>query len=507
MNFGSFHLRRDRHALAPASHVPEAMRHLQALVANIAAVLSGKVVVAVAGMATMMVLARSLGPQDFGYYRTVFTYVAFAAVFGDLGLYMVSLREMSRPGADASRVFSTALPLRLTSSVCVLALASAIGWLFPYDRIVKWGIFIGAAIYTCIQASELLIAVFQSVRKQGRNAVAEASGALAALGAVGIMALLHKGPLHMLAAALLGSLIALAISWRLATRLVPLHYRINLRSWKVYLALGVPIAGSQILGMAMLRGDSLILSVFQPASAVGLYGISTKLFEVAASIPIMFGGLMMPALTTAASRVREDFPRVLGNSVDTAAIYGIAAILALAPFAPDVLDLIAGAKFAAGASALAVISIALCLSAVSQVLRFALVACERQRMVLMVDAVACTVAFCAYFGLIPAYSILGAAAGTVMAEGSSLIGMLVALKRAGLRLPSARTPAKALGAGLIAFGTMLFFDEFDTPWIVSLLLGESVYFGVLWLAHAIPPQLLDAIFRRRASLQRSARAG
>src|SRR4029077_6927389 len=178
----------------------------------------------------------------------------------------------------------------------------------------------------------------------------------------------------------------------------------------------------------------------------------------------MFGGLMMPALTTAFAHDRADFPRVLGHTVDTAVIYGVGTILALAPFAPQVLSLIAGPDFAAGAPALIVISFAIGLAGLSHVLRFALVAYERPRLILAADAAACLLGFVAYFVLIPKFSLLGAAVGTVVAEAGSLLGMLRGLRRAGVPMPSLVNLAKALGAGVLAFAAIMACNQLDVPW-------------------------------------------
>jgi O-antigen/teichoic acid export membrane protein len=476
------------------------MSRLRVLLANVAAVVSGKAVAAVAGLATIMVLTRHLGPQDFGYYRTVLTYAAFASVLADGGMYMVTLREMSRPDVDAARVAGTAIPLRLASSIGVLSLACALVWAFPYDRIVKWGVLIGAAVYTCTQAGELLVAIFQSVLKQGRNAIAEGTGALVTLACVWALSVAHGGTLAMLGATLCGSLLAVTISWRLAWRLVAFRLRWDVARWRQLLLLGLPIAGSQILTMAILRGDSLILSLFQPAAAVGLYGVSTKIFELATSLAFMFGGLMMPALTTAFAHDRAAFPRVLTHTVDTAAIYGVGAVVALVPFAPQVLSLIAGADFAGGAPALIVISFAIGLSALSHVLRFALVAYERPRLIFEADAAACVLGFVAYFALIPTFSLLGAAAGTVIAEGCSLVGMLRGLRRAGIPLPSPVNLLKAVGAGLMALAAIRACNRLE--WPLALLVGGAIYLALLALTHAIPPELIASVFQRR--YQRSA---
>jgi O-antigen/teichoic acid export membrane protein len=466
------------------------MSRLRVLAANMAAVIGGKAATAVVGLLTVVALTRHLGPTEFGYYRTVLTYSAFAAVLADSGLYMVTLREMSGNGVDAGRALGNALPLRIVSTGSVLLAAAAVAWLTPYDPPVKWGTLIGAAIYTCLQTSDFLIAAFQSVLKQARNAIAEVTGAVVTLAAVSALALTHVGALPMLGATLVGAAVALGVSIRLVRRPVPFRIRFELPLWRQYLIAGLPLAGAQILGMAMLRGDSLLLSLFQPAAAVGLYGVPAKLFEITTSVPYMLAGLMMPALTASAPSDREDFRRQLGSTLDAAAVYGVAIVIAFAPFAGRLLALISGARFAAGAPALIVISFAIALAGCTHVLRFTLVACGRPRLVLTADALACTCAFAAYFALIPRFSLLGAAAGTVIAEASALIAMSVALRRAGRRLPSLLNPAKAVIAGALAVLSMKYLTACGAAWLLALAAGGALYLAVLMLTRAIPRQLL-----------------
>jgi O-antigen/teichoic acid export membrane protein len=474
------------------------MSMLRSLATNMAAVASGKAMTAVAGLLMIMVLTRHLGPTEFGYYRTVLTYCAFAAVLADCGLYMINLREMSRPGADPARVAGNTLALRFVSTGSMLIAAAAFAWVTPYDSTVKWGVIIGAAIYTCLQASDFLISVFQSVLKQGRNAVAEVVGAVATLAVVWLLATLtHAGAIPMLGATLLGAALAMGISWRLAHRLVPFRLSFDLPLWRHFLVAGLPIAGAQILGMAMLRGDALLLSLYQPAADVGLYGVPSKLFEIATSIPYQFAGLMMPAFTAGAKNGRQEFGTALRNAVDVGALYGVGAVLALAFFAPQILTLMAGAEFAAGAPALVFISVAIALAGMTHILRFALVACEKPRFVLVADSVACACAFATYFALIPRYSFVGAAIGTVVAEVAALVCMLIGLQRAGRPLPSILNPLKALVSGAVAGAVMIFLQRFELFWLMNLVIGGGVYLVCLALTRAIPRDLVLSVLRRR----------
>jgi len=476
------------------------MAKSRALMTSMAAVTAGKGATAVAGLLTIMVLTRELGPQEFGYYRTVLTYSAFASVLADLGIYLVGLREMSRPGADAARVIGNALLLRLVSTAGVLLAAACLALALPYDKEVKQGIFLGAAIYTAIQGSEMLVAVFQLVTKQAGSALAEAGGALATLLAVWGLSKLDVGVLPMLVGTLFGALVAISVSWTLARRLVPFRLRFEPAVWRQYFVAGLPIAGSHILSMAMLRGDTLLLSLFKPASDVGLYGVPTKMFELTTSLPYMFAGLMMPMLTAAAARQGGagpgEFSRLLGRSLDAMLMYGVGAILALSVFAPELLSFISGAEFAAGAPALIVLSFAALLTALSIVLRFSLIALDRPRAVLAADGASCAIALVAYLILIPYLSFLGAALGTMLAEASVLFAMLWGLQHAGQALPRMASIGKTLVAGGTAGAAIWLMSRLSLHWMLALVVGGSLYVALLALTGAVPREFVDSLLKR-----------
>ncbi len=116
---------------------------------------------------------------------------------------------------------------------------------------------------------------------------------------------------------------------------------------------------------------------------------------------------------------------------------------------------------------------------------------------LVSDAVACGFAFVAYFALIPRFSFIGAASGTVIAEACALVAMLYAVKRAGRSLPSFKNPVKAVFCGAVAAGAMTGLVRLDLPWFLTLVIGGAVYLGGLALTHAIPRELILSVLRRR----------
>jgi len=180
-------------------------------------------------------------------------------------------------------------------------------------------------------------------------------------------------------------------------------------------------------------------------------------------------------------------------------MYGVAVILALSVFAPDILLLLSGKDFVTGAPALAILGVATALTALSFVLRFALLAIDEARRVLIADACACTVALIAYLILIPRYSFVGAALGTVIAEGSILLAMLFALRHCGRALPRLVAAPRVVLAGVLACGAMAGLEYLHLYWMISLVAGGGLYVGLLVLLRAIPKEFISDLKRKPAS--------
>jgi O-antigen/teichoic acid export membrane protein len=239
------------------------------------------------------------------------------------------------------------------------------------------------------------------------------------------------------------------------------------------------------------------LSLFKPAAAVGLYGVPTKMFELATSLPYMFAGLMMPLLAKAAPQPGKEFSRLLGRSLDAMLIYGVGAMLALGACAPQLLSFISGPEFAEGAPALVILAVAGIFASLSITLRFSLIALDRPRFVLLADAASCAIALVAYFVLIPTYSLYGAAIGTAIAEFSVYIAMLVGVKKAGQPLPPMLASVKTIIAGVTAGGAIWLALRIEWNWMLALAVGGAVYVVLLALTGALPREFLENLKKKK----------
>lgn len=457
-----------------------------AIATNFTIAVLGKAVGVVAGIATTALLTRQLGATDYGYYRAILAYTLVPVALADLGLYAVVLREISKSD-DPREILGAAVLLRLIATGTFTLAAAAISLLLPIADVIQRGLFIAAAFYTAYQTSELLVSVFQKHLKQLYQVIAEAIGHLVLL-ALTVLAVLYGGKTEMMLLVLsLSAVVTTLLMWRWAQQIQSFRLLAKMRLWRRLIAAGLPLAGSHALGLAMLRGDLLVLSLAQQPDAVGMYGVPVKIFEIATTLPYLFAGLMMPRFVRA---IQAGDPLRFRQSLEEAlivmAVFGAGIIATFAVFAEEIIVLIAGASFSPASPSLMLLGPAMAMVALAQVYRFALIAIERQRQVLAIDAASAGLAALAYAFLIPPFSFVGAAAGKLVVEAALLTGLIVMARRFDMR---PRIAFRVFRCGLAALAggvAMSALDSATGSWFVAVILGGLLYLLLIPALRVVP---------------------
>lgn len=463
-----------------------------------AAIVTGKVIAVVIGLVSIALITRALGPEGYGAYRTILTFVSFVSIGSDLGLQTVALRELGRPGRDHGRLMGAALLLRLLISVAVLTTGGLIGLWMPYDAEITRGILVAAPYYVCFQAAMMLQSVFQRHLRQGMQAISETVGGLVMLGLVWVALQAEAGVVPMVAAMLGGGIIQLAIAWPLARRLQPFKLVVDKAIWKELLVTGLPIAGSRVILTTILRGDVLLLSLLATDAAVGLYGVPSKMFEILITLAVLFNGMLMPMLVTSLAEKRMGEASVTaGHALTAMVIFGGGVIAVFGAFPAEMLFVVAGPDFAAAAHAMTIVAVAIAANAMAQVYRHILTAMDNQRHAFLVDCVGLVVALVAYFTLIPLYSYLGAAIGTALTEATLCVGLMIAVTRAGLRPPVLMALVKTVLVTALTTAAMIGSARLGLPWPLALVGGGILFLGLVVAGGIAPPAYLNAMLKRK----------
>lgn len=473
------------------------MKDASALRTSFVLLSCGRTVTLATTLLTVAVMARHLGVAGYGDYRVIIAFLTMAMGFANLGTNLIVQRELAKHEIDRGRVFGNALGLRLMAITIAVAVAGLIA-LVSLRPIVAAGIAVGSIGFIAVGTHNILFAVFQQFLRQAGAVIAETAGAVVLLALAWLLGRAEFGVLAFVIATSVGSVLTATISTIGALRLLSFRPRFELVEWKRIIVPALPIAATAPLTLIYYRFDTILLSLMQPAEAVGLYGVPSKILDALMGFTLLFSGLLMPLMSRYIEPDFEKFRLYFDTGIDTL-IIGMSGILVVfLIYAEDLLTLIAGTPFAAGAPALRVLGVVLILASTRFMALQAVTVLNVQSEIVTSYIVASVVGLMSYVTLIYLFSATGAALGLLVGESIVLISMLRVLRRHGIRVPLG-VPLKVLLSVIVTTGTMAWVKSAaGLPWVLGALLALAVYFLLLLLIRGIPSHVLELLQLARA---------
>lgn len=437
-------------------------------------------------------LTRYLGPEGFGQYTIIITFLSFFGILVDMGIYLTSLQLISQPGKNAEEIFSNAFTLRIISAIIFLGLAPLASIFFPYPPIVKQGIIIATLAFFFISLCQMLHAIFQKELNMVKAEISEIIGKIVTLAATIIAIYLRLNLLFIIITLVLGNFVHFLIKFIYAEKYLKIHFAFNKKIYKEIISNSWPIALSITFNLIYLRSDTIILSLFATKAQVGFYGAGYKVIDVLTTLPIIIAGLMLPYLVSAwANGDIEVLKKYLQAGFDVASILAIPIILGTQFIAIPFIELVAGKDFSPAGNILKILIIAVNMIFFSTLFTHLIVAINKQKIMLFGYFITAVLSLIAYFTLIPKFSAIGAAWVTVFSETlMAIIAFIVSYKSTKI-LPDFKILTKSLIAGILMSIILYFIRGFNM--FLIILAGAIVYIGVLLVLKGINKEMIRDI--------------
>jgi len=238
------------------------------------------------------------------------------------------------------------------------------------------------------------------------------------------------------------------------------------------------------LNLVYFKADTIILSIYQPASDVGIYGATYKVLEILSTLPAMFAGLIMPLLTAAyAVRNFDRFRQIIQKAVNFLVILALPLIIGTQFIAEQLMILVAGEDFVGSGAVLRILIVATGIIFIGALFGNAVVSVNKQKPMILAYLTVAIVSLVGYLILIPRYSFYGAAYMTVAAEFLIMLtSFLMVYRTTKLRLKFnviGRTILAALFMSLILWLTR------DLHWALLVFIGILSYASSLYLLKGV----------------------
>ncbi|MFZ1431081.1 MAG: oligosaccharide flippase family protein [Geminicoccaceae bacterium] len=460
----------------------------RSLTSSMALLAAGRVLSILIALATIAVLTRALGPEEFGYFRTAVAYLSLAMLIGGLGLNTIVVRELSRPKADQPRILGNALALRLSLSSTAVAGGCLLAWLLPLDPDARRCIMIGSFGFVCYAGHMMLLGFFQQRLRQAGAVLAEIVGALVLLGAVLLLARIGAPVTYFVLGQALAFAAMLAVSWIAAWRIQRFRPRADLPYWRTILGRAAPLAGVDTLNLFYARTDTPLLALWGTSADVGLYGVASKIYDTCLGLSMLFVGLLGPILGRRAHVDPVGFREFLAAGWGLLMAGAVGVALMLWSFAPEFVTIIAGSTFSDSAGALRVFSLLIVIGPTRVLFRDVAAMLDLQHRLIAGSIVGAVVGLAAYALLIPRFGAVGAATALLLAELAVCAQAAIVLSSAGGTRLSFRAPLLAIGCGLAGALAIEVMRRLGLAWPAALVLGGLGYAALLVATGIVRPR-------------------
>ena len=254
---------------------------------NTLAQIAGKIATAGISIFLIKILTNYLGVDGYGLYSKIYTYLSIFSVIADLGLYTMSVREMTKYQGDPKRlrvISGTIMSLRAIFGVGIIAVSLFVALLLPgyHSTVALLGVAIVGVFTFFGLLNSSVLCVLQAFLKTEFSFYSVTVGKIVGfLGVVLTAYALIPGPLSgdlliaslsradvalllVFAAGLAGNIVMTTILWIYTARITPIGFAWDGGYARELLRATLPYGLALFLGVIFFKVDVILLSLLEP---------------------------------------------------------------------------------------------------------------------------------------------------------------------------------------------------------------------------------------------------
>lgn len=402
------------------SQIKGALKHIQPrtqlATLNTAWLLIERVIKIFSELIVIFILARYLGPNQFGLLSYATALISLGVIIAKLGLDDVAVRFLVENDEQKPYILATCFLLKTIAGALVYAALVA----FTYGSQQEITLLIGIlGLALPIQAVEVLGFSFKA-DLNSKPLVISNSIALFIGSIVKVACVITQQPLHIIAWCILFETIVSFVNLSTAYYFTN-HQNIRLRMTSInqikhLINAGLPLLVSGIAVTAYMRADQIMIKEMLGAESLGLYSAASKISESWYFLPTIITSSLLPVAVRLKQESQSVYQRLLRLLCRYLVGGSVAIAIMLSFFASSVIELLFGSEYIASKNVLIAHSLGgifVCMGLILSL--WAVVENKTGKMILNTGIGALINIFLNFF-FIQKFGILGAAVSTVISR-------------------------------------------------------------------------------------------
>jgi len=411
---------------------------------NTFAQIFSKILTALISIGMIKILTNYLDIEWYGVYSKIYNYLSIFSVIADLGLYTITVRELSKHKDDREmieKISGNVLTLRTLSGIgiCFLSvgLAPFLSWYnSPWAMI---GIIIVSLFTLFGLINSSLLSYLQATLRTEFTVISNTSGKLLTFWMIlafsSVLFPVSSGItetnklIFIFLAGLAGNILMTSLTYWYANRFQKIRFHFDFSYIKHILIISLPYGFALFLGAISFKIDVILLSLMENPTiadkAIALYSLPMKIVEVGMMYGTIFLNSLLPVLTHAIEK--EDTKKIHSLTRHTFFLLGIGGICAssiLYFFAPFIIRIISTKEYLheslfgySAIDAMQVVAFIFLFYFLSSFFAYVMIARGEQKKMIYVNIWVALANIIGNLLFIPMYSFIGSAYVTLITQG------------------------------------------------------------------------------------------
>lgn len=447
----------------------------------------------------LFLAGRWLGAEDFGRFSFALAFVFLFDFFFDPGLYHLLIREIARDPGRARAYLSHAMTWKLgVSPLALTVIAVSVGILHE-SPVTRHCVYLMAAGHVFHTLKEGLRSGLLGCERFDLDAVVLISERLLLLG-IGAAVLFTEQGVVALCGVFLGvRTLTFALALALTRGAVSgVSLGTDAGFLRDMIRVAVPMGAFYVTLNLYNYVDTVMLSGLRNDVEVGWYNAGYRVYEGSLMLAAIIGTVFMPRLSRLAHEDPLAFTALLGRGLKYVLVLGLLASVNGTVIAEPIITLPFGAEYEPAVPAFVILLAAIPAVYSVHFLQMALIAMDRQKVILAFALTGLGVNVALNAALIPSYGYLAAAFSTAVVEAMLVVLMLSFFYRRAIALPWRKALLGPLAAMALPAGCALWLLA-DAHWGLRLVVVNVGFFGLataLGLVEADEREAVGRLARR-----------
>lgn len=361
------------------------------------------------GVVWIIILARSLSIVEYGLYNVVNAFIIVFSAFPDLGIGLITIREIAKNPKKRNVYLSNSLTLKVLLAIVTVLLILIVSFFFHESPEITKLVFIASLtlFFSTIRSSGIFY--FDGTERMGYSAILNTLNTALLTGG-GVMALfLGYGLIGVFTGMLIGTFLSTIITWFvLTTKFIHPRFEVDKKTMSHLMKDGLPLGLAGIGFLLYNRVDSVLLAKLVGVVEVGIYNAATPfVISLVGLLNVPFVVAVFPALTRAYSDTKR-FKRAIKKSLIYVLAWSIPASLIFSLTAHHVIPMLFSERYTAAIPILRILIFVVPLMSMSALLYKILIVIGKQKYYLYVTLLGAVINILFNLILIPQFSIFGA---------------------------------------------------------------------------------------------------